>query len=115
MWHVSSRSGVATLRTAIHLLLTYLLSYGPVSVSVRLRRHQRSRRLPVNLVYHPVIRAKPRELMTPPADQIREQNEQDPGRVASPMNRFQTGQGPCRANLHNGVLPNHLPVIVASD
>ena len=25
MWHVSSRSGVATLRTAIHLLLTYLL------------------------------------------------------------------------------------------
>ena len=27
MWHVSSRSGVATLRTAIHLLLNYLLSY----------------------------------------------------------------------------------------
>ena len=25
MWHVSSRSGVATLRTATHLLLTYLL------------------------------------------------------------------------------------------
>ena len=25
MWHVSSRSGVATLRTAIHLFLTYLL------------------------------------------------------------------------------------------
>jgi len=25
MWHVSSRSGVATLRTAMHLLLTYLL------------------------------------------------------------------------------------------
>ena len=24
MWHVSSRSGVATLRTAIHLLLTYV-------------------------------------------------------------------------------------------
>ena len=24
MWHVSSRSGVATLRTAIHWLLTYL-------------------------------------------------------------------------------------------
>ena len=24
MWHVSSRSGVATLRSAIHLLLTYL-------------------------------------------------------------------------------------------
>jgi len=27
MWHVSSRSGLATLRTAIHLLLTYLLTY----------------------------------------------------------------------------------------
>ena len=26
MWHVSSRSGVATLRTAIHLLLIYLLT-----------------------------------------------------------------------------------------
>ena len=26
MWHVSSRSGVATLRTAIYLLLTYLLT-----------------------------------------------------------------------------------------
>jgi len=31
MWHASSRSGVATLRTAIHLLLTYLglLAYPP--------------------------------------------------------------------------------------
>ena len=27
MWHVSSRSGVATLRTAIHLLLTYLQQF----------------------------------------------------------------------------------------
>ena len=27
MWHVSSRSGEATLRTAIHLLLTYLLTF----------------------------------------------------------------------------------------
>jgi len=27
MWHVSTRSGVATSRTAIHLLLTYLLTY----------------------------------------------------------------------------------------
>jgi len=26
MWHVSSRSCVATMRTAIHLLLTYLLT-----------------------------------------------------------------------------------------
>ena len=34
MWHVSSRSGVATLRTAIHLLLTYLLTYLPVVLAV---------------------------------------------------------------------------------
>ena len=27
MWHVSSRSGVTTFRTAIHLLLTYLLYF----------------------------------------------------------------------------------------
>ena len=26
IWHVSSHSGVATLRTAIHLLITYLLA-----------------------------------------------------------------------------------------
>ena len=32
MWHVSSRSGVATLRTAIHLLLTYLLTYYPLVI-----------------------------------------------------------------------------------
>jgi len=29
MWHVSSRSGVATLRIAVQLLLTYLLTYWP--------------------------------------------------------------------------------------
>ena len=33
MWHVSSRSGVATLRTAIHLLLTYLLLKVVVTVT----------------------------------------------------------------------------------
>ena len=33
MWHVSSRSGVATLRTAIHLLLTYYHLYYSYSVS----------------------------------------------------------------------------------
>jgi len=32
MWHVSSRSGVATLRTAIHLLLTYLLTFKGVGM-----------------------------------------------------------------------------------
>ena len=44
MWQVSSRSGVATLRTAIHLLLTYLLTYllrvqlaGVFDVAARLR------------------------------------------------------------------------------
>jgi len=31
------------------------------------------------------------------------------------MNRFRTGQGPCRATLHKRGLTNHLPVIVASD
>ena len=35
MWHVSSRSGVATLRTAIHLLLTYLLTFVPYGVGTR--------------------------------------------------------------------------------
>ena len=33
MWHVSSHSSVATLRTAIHLLLTYLLAYGPADAT----------------------------------------------------------------------------------
>jgi len=36
MWHVSSRSGVATLRTAIHLLLTYLLTYSVMLEGVTL-------------------------------------------------------------------------------
>jgi len=39
MWHVSSRSGVATLRTAIHLLLTYLLTYLPSSPIVVMQCH----------------------------------------------------------------------------
>ena len=40
MWHVSSRSGVATLRTAIHLLLTYLLhiDFTPFKTSFLKRR-----------------------------------------------------------------------------
>ena len=32
MWNVSSRSGVATLRTDIHLLLTYLQPPNPLSM-----------------------------------------------------------------------------------
>ena len=39
MWHVSSRSGVATLRTAIHLLLTYLLAYNIFVQFLSLHRH----------------------------------------------------------------------------
>jgi len=36
MWHVSSRSGVATLRTAIHLLLTcYLIVYSVLSTLIK--------------------------------------------------------------------------------
>ena len=34
MWHVSSRSGVAILRTAIHLLLTYLLTYVKIAYRI---------------------------------------------------------------------------------
>jgi len=34
MWHVTSRSGVATWRTAIHLLLTYLLTPKEVTYSM---------------------------------------------------------------------------------
>ena len=33
MWHVSSRSGVATLRTAIHLLLTCYLPAVPFIIT----------------------------------------------------------------------------------
>ena len=39
MWHVSSRSGVATLRTAIHLLLTYLLTYSLQTDAFAHQRH----------------------------------------------------------------------------
>ena len=36
MWHVSSRSGVATLRTAIHMLLTcYLIVYSVLSTLIK--------------------------------------------------------------------------------
>jgi len=37
---VSSRSGVATLRTAIHLLLTYLLTYSVTVLGLYCTRHQ---------------------------------------------------------------------------
>ena len=35
MWHVSSRSGVATLRTAIHLLLVTYARTGSSAISLR--------------------------------------------------------------------------------
>ena len=38
-----------------------------------------------------------------------------PRHAWSLMNHLHTGQGPCRANLHKRVSPDHLPVIVASD
>jgi len=34
MWHVSSRSGVVTLQTSIHLLLTYCLRYFIASFTI---------------------------------------------------------------------------------
>ena len=40
-WHVSSRSGVATLRTDIHLLLTYLLTHCAWRAQRRHASHQR--------------------------------------------------------------------------
>jgi len=52
MWHVSSRSGVATLRTAVHLLLTYLLTYlhththtfnGPLPGTTLVSRYQKGK------------------------------------------------------------------------
>jgi len=49
MWHVGSRSGVATLRTAIHLLLTYLLTVARSVVSL--------------CVEQPLTRAKTAELI----------------------------------------------------
>jgi len=41
MWHVSSRSGVATLRTAIRLILTYLLTKIQVlgSINIFLKKY----------------------------------------------------------------------------
>ena len=50
MWHVSSRSGVATLRTAIHLLLTYLpkMASNERCLSVESRDEHTSRRLEVD-------------------------------------------------------------------
>ena len=47
MWYVSSRSGVATLRTAIHLLPTYLLTYytldGLFSRTIWVSRYQKDK------------------------------------------------------------------------
>jgi len=46
MWHVSSRSGVAALRTAIHSLLTYLLTLlGSRGVPVEVEANRPASRL----------------------------------------------------------------------
>ena len=71
MWHVSSRSSVATLRTAIHLLLTYFTYDLPVCLSVcpmaQLPRHagclQLSRRRPPEMCG---LRTRPRTDVDPP-------------------------------------------------
>ena len=44
MWHVSSRSSVVTLRTAIHLLLTYLQFVNYVKCMTYLGYTQHARR-----------------------------------------------------------------------
>ena len=46
VWNVSSRSGVATLQTAIHLLLTYLLTHtfnSPLSGTIQVSRYQKGK------------------------------------------------------------------------
>jgi len=40
MWHVSSRSSVATFRTAIHLLLTYLHKSAFSALTLLVRRQE---------------------------------------------------------------------------
>jgi len=54
MWHVSSSNGVATLRTAIHLLLTYLLTSVPESstLTTRLPSHPGSLTFTTALLNH---------------------------------------------------------------
>ena len=49
IWHVSSRSGVATLRTAIHLLLTYLPDLMDIGMNYRGRVTSKSYSLAKNL------------------------------------------------------------------
>ena len=68
MCHVSSRSGVATLRTAIHLLLTYLL---PVSC-----RNDSEIRSGYGLLFERVAAYRPRQtiLTTRRIDEERTQN-----------------------------------------
>jgi len=72
MWHVSSRSGVATLRTAIHLLLTYLL---PVSC-----RNDSEIRLVYGVLFERVAAYRPRQtiLTTRRIDEERTQNSPFP-------------------------------------
>ena len=54
MWHVSYRSGVATLRTAIHLLLTYLLTSTTTTTVCPVDRQQQRRAVGLLLSAAPV-------------------------------------------------------------
>jgi len=49
MWHVSSRSGVASLRTAIHALLTYLLAQATSLFSSIFDMHYKLFKITANL------------------------------------------------------------------
>ena len=53
MWYVSSRSGVATLRTAIHLLFTYLLTYLHSKWSKNSDEKPRRRKTPLKVAFSP--------------------------------------------------------------
>jgi len=67
MWHVSSRSGVATLLTAIHLLLTYLLCLS-VCPSVTSRRYIETGEQQIELI---LAHGLPSTCLTPRRKEIR--------------------------------------------
>jgi len=54
MWHVSSRSSVANLRTAIHLLLTYLLLPTNLRLLIQDREHGRNLRSTTTALCQPL-------------------------------------------------------------
>jgi len=110
MWHVGSRSGVATLRTAIHLLLTYLLTVARSVVSL--------------CVEQPLTRAKTAELIDMPVERwliwsdIRSVVKVDRRirwhyTTTSTILRLRIGARLTRyrnCKFHNGLVPAHLPL-----